>query len=297
MRIIVTGAGGLLGGRLASVLAERHEVTGMIRIHPAPSGVASQTMDLAEAEAIGSSLRDLRPDVVVHCAALADAEICERDPARAGRENETATRNVARACRRAGARLIAISTDLVFEGATAFADEDTPPRPIMEYGRSKLRAEAAAMAEAPGSVVLRVALIHGRGHGLRRTASESIADRLAMGETVTLYDDEWRSPVDPESVATAVEGAAQSPRAAGIYHVAGPERLTRLEFGQRVAAALGLNAGLLRRASQSSHRGAPRPRDVSLNITRARTGLRYAPRALHPGILESRDYRVISEAP
>ncbi len=288
MRILVTGAGGLLGGRLASLMAARHEVTGLVRIKPGPTGLATRSMDLSDASATSKALRSIQPQVVIHCAALADVETCEHDPPLARRENVTAAGNVARGCRDLGARLIFISTDLVFDGTTEFADEDRPPRPIMEYGRSKLRGEAAAIAEAPSCVILRVALVQGCGHGPRKTASESIAGRLRRWETVTLYDDEWRTPVDPESVAQAVEVVAQSGGRAGIYHLAGAERLSRFDFGQRVAATLGLNAALLIRASQSSHRGAPRPRDVSLDIARAQRDLGYAPRSLESGIRESR---------
>ena len=288
MRIVVTGAGGLLGGRLASILSSRHHVTGIIRTQPAPAGIDALAMDLLDRDAVRQGLRRARPDVVVHCAALAEPELCEREPAHARRENTEVTREVARACREEGARLIALSTDLVFDGTSPHSSEETRPHPLMEYGRSKLKAEEEAIVEAPGCVVLRIALVFGRGHGPRASASESIAQRLRKGEEVRLFDDEWRSPVDPESVAQAVEAAAQSAKASGVYHVAGPERLTRFDFGRRVAATLGLDAALLMNASQRGHSGAPRPRDVSLGIKRAADELAYAPRPIDAGIREGR---------
>ena len=288
MRILITGAGGLLGGRLAALLSPDHEITGLTRGHKAPDGISAVTADLVAEDDLRAVLDGARPEVVVHCAALADAEVCERDPGRAARDNETATLILARACAQGEIRLIAISTDLVFAGDFPFAGETSPAHPTMEYGRSKLRAEAAAIEASPNAVILRVALVHGRGHGPKLTASESVAHRLRRGEPVTLYEDEWRTPIDPESVANAIRGVLLRPGLKGRFHLGGPERLSRLELGERVAKALGLDARLLRRSSQASHRGAPRARDVSLDIARAREELGWTPRPVEAALLEGR---------
>jgi dTDP-4-dehydrorhamnose reductase len=288
MRILITGAGGLLGGRLATLLTETHETTGLIRAQPAPEGIPAIALDLADQTAVNKAMTDLRPDAVVHSAALADAEICERDPDRAHRDNVEATRAVATACRQTGARLITISTDLVFAGDGVGWAEDSLAVPRSVYGRAKLLAEEEAMKACPDAVVLRVALVAGRGHGPRLSASESIAQRLGRGETATLYDDEWRTPVDAESVAAAIGSVLERSAARGRFHLGGEERLTRFELGERVARLLDLDPVLIRRASQATHKGAPRPRDVSLDIGRAREELGFRPRSLDAVILEGR---------
>lgn len=288
MRILITGAGGLLGGRLAALLSQTHEITGLIRRQMAPDGIAAVTADLVGEGELGAVLDGARPEAVIHCAALADALVCEREPGRAARDNETATLTLARACARGGIRLIAISTDQVFAGSFPFASETSPAHPVMEYGRSKLRAEAAAIEASPDAVILRVALVHGRGHGPKLSASESVAHRLRRGEPVTLYEDEWRTPIDPESVASAIHGVLLRPGVKGRFHLGGPERLSRLELGERVVRALGLDARLIRRSSQASHPGAPRARDVSLDISRARDELGWTPRPLETALREGR---------
>lgn len=289
MRILITGGSGLLGGRLGPLLGRNHAITALVRERPAPEGVARVRADLSDADAVGQVLDEVRPDAVIHCAALADAEVCEREPGRARLDNEVASRNLARACRRAGARLIAISTDLVLAGDRPFSAETTAAAPLMEYGRSKLRGEGAISEECPDAVILRVALVCGQGYGARLSGSEAIATRLRRGETVTLYEDEWRTPVDPESVSTAIDAILARPQVRGrLFHLGGLTRLTRLELGQRVASALSLDAGLIRAAPQSSHRGAPRPRDVSLDITRAREELGWTPRSLEAALGEGR---------
>ena len=288
MRILITGASGLLGGRLGLLLSGNHEVTGLVRSRPAPDGIASLAADLSDVAALGDVLDSAQPEAVVHCAALADAEICEREPERARRENASVTRHLASQCRARGARLISISTDLVFDGLQAFAREDSPARPLTEYGRTKLAAEAATLDGATDSVVLRVALVSGRGYGPRLSATESVAQRLRRGEPVTLYEDEWRTPVDAESVAEAIRAVLLRPQVNGRFHVAGAERVSRVDIGQRTARAFGLDEQLVRRAPQRSHQGAPRPADVSLDITRARKELGWAPRPLDEAIREGR---------
>lgn len=289
MRVLVTGAGGLLGGRLCELLSARHTVTAQIRVQPAPEGLPILSVDLADPGKVAEVVSRLRPEAVIHAAALADAEVCERDPVRAARDNEFASRTLARACAANRARLIAISSDLVFDGESSFSSEASPTNPSTEYGRSKVLAEGAVREECPGSVVLRVGLICGRGHGLRRSGSEAILQRLRRGERVTLYEDEWRTPVDPESVAQAIQAVLDRPATLGIYHIAGNERLTRAELGERVAALHGLDSSLIQRAPQASHRGAPRPRDVSLDTTRATRELGFDPRRLDEVLREGRD--------
>ncbi len=288
MRILITGASGLLGGRLCLLLGQAHSITALVRERPGPEGVTQVSTDLTEADAVERILDEVRPDAVIHCAALADAEVCEREPERARRDNEIASRKLARACRRAGARLVAISTDLVLAGDRPLSSEASPAAPLMEYGRSKLRGEGAITEECRDAVILRVALICGQGYGARLSGSEAVAARLRRGESATLYEDEWRTPIDPESVCTAIEAILARPQAQGLFHLGGLTRLTRLELGQRVASALNLDAGLIRAAPQSSHQGAPRPRDVSLDITRAREELGWTPRPLDAALAEGR---------
>lgn len=285
---MITGASGLLGGRLCQLLGPRHSIVALTRGRPAPEGFDGISADLTDKAAVRQAVAETRPDVVIHCAALADAEVCEREPERARRDNEVASETLAQACRSAGGRLIGISTDLVLAGDRPFSPETAPAAPLMEYGKSKLRGEAAIQRTCLDAVILRVALVCGLGCGPRLSGSEAIAARLRRGEGVTLYEDEWRTPIDPESVGRAIEAVIARPEARGIFHLGGLTRLTRLELGRRVAAAQNLDAGLIRAAAQSSHRGAPRPRDVSLGIERARVELGWTPRPLDAALTEGR---------
>lgn len=284
----MTGAGGLLGGRLAALLARRHQVVAGVHLSPAPEGLESVRLDMTRARSLESCFDETKPDAVLHAAALADADRCQADPALAAMLNVDATGRLARLCESRGTRLVALSTDMVWPGERSWWTETDAPSPILVYGRTKKAAEDAVLGAARGAAVLRVALVQGRGHGPRRTASEAILDALGAGRRLRLFTDQYRTPVDPESVADAVDRVLER-RAAGIFHVGGPERVSRHELGLRVAALFGLDASLIDSVTQAEHEtGAPRPADVSLDCSRARHELGWAPRPLEEGLRESR---------
>ncbi|HVO10086.1 MAG TPA: SDR family oxidoreductase [Vicinamibacteria bacterium] len=289
MRVLVTGAGGLLGGRLTALLHEAGlEVTAVHRRSPPPPGPRSVQADLTEDGAVERLLDATRPEAVLHAAVLGRAEACERHPQEAERTNAELPGRLGRLCRERGIRLVALSTDLVFDGTKAPADETVPPAPLGVYGRTKRAGEEAVFAACPGAAVARVALVVGRGHGPRGTASESIAWALQAGRPVRLFTDEYRTPVDAASVADGCRRLLVG-RAAGLFHLGGPERLSRYELGLRVTLAMGLPETVLTPARQADHAGPdPRPGDVSLDSGRAWRELGWRPRPLEAALRESR---------
>jgi len=252
---------------------------------PVPVGLGAVEADLLDLGALERAVETARPDAVLHSAAFADADRCEAEPELARRCNVEASAAIARLCHARGLRLIALSTDLVLGGDVAFSVEDQPARPVLVYGRTKLDAEEAILGESPGAVVLRVALVIGRGYGPRATASESVAAALVAGRRPRLFDDQYRTPIDPESVADAVRRMLEG-SAAGRFHLGGAERLSRYELGQRVAQVLGLQ-GSFERVSQASQ-AVRRPADVSLDSSRARGELGWTPRHLDEAIRDGR---------
>lgn len=287
--MLVTGASGLLGGRLADLLARGHDVTAVRHRAPVPPGLAVVDADLLAPDALGPLLDRARPDAVVHSAALADPDACERDPDLARRANVLLSLDLARACRARGVRLVALSTDLVLAGDRAWTSEDVPAAPLLLYGRTKLDGESAILAEDAEATVLRVALVLGRGFGPRTTASEGLASALAAGRPVRLFTDQFRTPIDPESLADAI-ARVLARTVSGRFHIGGSERSSRHEIGLRVARVLGLPLQGIEAVTQASYpaAGVRRPADVSLDCGRARRELGWEPRALDDAIRESR---------
>lgn len=283
-RVLVTGAGGMLGGRLAALLSASADVVAARHRLPTP-GLPSVPFDLSSPQSVREALRASGCGTVVHCAAMADVGACERDPPAAWSINVTGTESLLAACARSGAWVIAVSTDLVCPGDRAFSREDDPVAPELVYARTKRAAEEAVLAA--GGTVVRVPLIAGRGHGARGTVSEQIRWALEKGRAMRLFTDQFRTPTDPESIASALAVLIASPRPER-FHLGGPERVSRHEIGLRVARAFGLREDLVEAAVSADATGPPRPADVSLDSSRAARELGYRPRPLDEAIAESR---------
>lgn len=164
LKVLVTGAGGLLGSDLCRNLRKRHEVTGWTRRAREISGEWVQAMDITDREAVAREMKELKPELVIHTAAVSDVDACERDPESTRRVNVEGVRHLADACRAEGAFLISVSTDYVFNGKAGrpYREED-PTDPVNRYGQMKREAEDLALKLCQRSAVVRVSGLFGSG--------------------------------------------------------------------------------------------------------------------------------------
>ncbi len=271
MNVLVTGASGQLGAYVLGELGNRALPTaawsGSCRGQR--EGVTLDVIDLADADAVRTAFDRARPTVVIHAAALARVDECHRDPDRALAINARGTEVLAELTNRDKARLIYVSTDLVFDGEHAPYREHDPAAPLSAYGRSKAAGEQAARIN-PNSVVARVSLMYGPSRCGRPGFFDQQVAALRERRSITLFADEWRTPLDLGTAARALVGIALSD-CVGTLHIGGPERMSRLEIGRRLARRLGLDPSTIV-ASQRASAGfaEPRPRDVSLDSSRWR---------------------------
>lgn len=297
MRILLTGASGFLGGVFCRELAREHEITGLCQTRQVcQPGVRSHRLDLTDARALAELLEGGRFDAVIHAAALSNPNQCQEQPELSRRVNVEATRVLAGLCADADLPLCFTSTDLVFNGAGSLYAEDAPPSPVSLYGEHKVLAEETVLTRHPaGGLVCRLPLMYGRSEPGAACFLDGFLACARRGEPLRLFEDEFRSPADAADVARGlVLMLARGAR--GILHLGGPERLSRLEFGQRLKDALGVpgpghNVGpelrLVATRQADVPMAAPRPRDVSLASTRAEA-LGYAPASVAqalPGVL------------
>jgi dTDP-4-dehydrorhamnose reductase len=271
MRLVLTGASGQLGGYLLRELRGRGVPATAWSGSRSGSlcGVPLWPVDLANPDAVAEAFRQARPAAVIHAGALSSVADCYRDPPRAQRVNARGSALLAELADREGARLILVSTDLVFDGAKGGYQEEDAPAPLSVYARTKAAAERAVLA-APRSVVARLSLLFGPTVVGRPGFFDQQAAALREGRPVTLFEDEWRTPLGLATAARALVALAAAD-CTGIVHLGGPERLSRLEMGQGLAAFLGADpAAIVPARREQAGAGEPRPRDTSLNSARWR---------------------------
>jgi dTDP-4-dehydrorhamnose reductase len=262
---LVTGVSGQLGSVLLRQLVEASApVVGVASPSgPLPSFGEAVRVDIANEGALEELVTRVRPRYVIHAAAISAVAVAYAEPERVRWVNVVATSRLCAASSRVGARVVYVSTDMVFDGEGAPYDERAVPSPLSEYGRSKLAGEQAALA-AGGALVARMPLMYGVPAVPRSTTFVEQARALGQGRPLRLFHDEFRTPLWLEDAATSLVLAARSDLA-GTVHVGGPERLSRLEMGVLLARALGVHDPEIESISRLDVASPePRARDLSL---------------------------------
>lgn len=266
MRILITGATGMLGVELLRVLAQHHRCTGGSSVRPLGTDRWFEA-DLAAPAQWQAKLHALAPEVIVHAAALTHVDSCERDPDLARRINSDATRILAKYCADNGAYFAYISTDAVFDGQKLgrYTEADATG-PVNVYGRSKLDGEAAALA-CPGALVLRTN-IFGWRPGRADSFAEWVLEALRAQSPLTMFTDVSYTPVATSLLARMVEKCVEA-RLPGLHHAGGAQSLSKYDFALRVAAAYGLSTDCIEPISvDDKPLAARRPRNMALDSSR-----------------------------
>jgi dTDP-4-dehydrorhamnose reductase len=262
--LLVTGGSGYLGRALLRGAEPPLVATHLTSPAAGVPGAEWMRVDVRDAAAVERAFAAVRPAAVIHTA-------YRQEEPDAWDTNVLGAANVARAAAQAGARLVHVSTDLVFDGKAErpYTEEDEPA-PATPYGRTKLEGEREVRAAYPEALVVRTSLMVG---GAEPGRQERLVLAAARGESdIAFFEDERRSPVLVDDLAAAlVELAGRRER--GLLHVAGPEAVSRYDLARLIAAAHGLPSGRLRRGRVAGS-GMKRPANSVLDSSRARALLR-----------------------
>jgi dTDP-4-dehydrorhamnose reductase len=297
MLVLITGGKGQLGRELQRAVALSRESEGRaLARRPAPASLKAgllgaegarvlaldiDELDVTDADAVERAMRQAKPDLVIHAAALTDTSLCEEDPALAIRVNAQGSLHVARACRRVGAGVVYISTNEVFDGARREPyGESDEPHPINAYGRSKLEGERLVRETLPQHYVVRTAWLYAeRGNNFPAKVLRLARERREL----SMVTDEVASPTWARDLAQAIVRLvalrASGQPAYGTYHLTNAGWCSRYEWAAEVLRLAGRADVTLHPITSSEYSGGPRkpPFSALRNEAAARLGITLRP--------------------
>jgi dTDP-4-dehydrorhamnose reductase len=289
MKILVTGANGLLGQKLSALLMKDESVSPILTARgkinfPVTRGVM-RAMDITQREAVAKVLNETRPDVVINTAAMTLVDQCETDQEACWTCNVNAVENLIEGCKRINAQLIHVSTDFIFNGEHGPLDENEKPDPVNFYGKSKAAAEELIQHNDLRSTILRTVLVYGITHDMGRTNIVLwVKENLEKGKTIRVVNDQWRTPTLAEDLAMGCYLAAKK-KAQGVFNISGKDFMTPFDMAIKTAEFFKLDKSLIEPTDSSQFKQtARRPLRTGFIIEKAKKELGYQPRSFDEGL-------------
>lgn len=248
---MITGASGLLGLNFAlAVDGRQHQVTGVDNRNPLGwINFKTRQADLTEPGIIEKLVKEIKPDVILHCAAMANVDDCEKRPQEAQRVNAELPGEIAASARKHSIKMVHISTDAVFDGQKGNYTENDTPNPLSVYARTKRDGELAVLSENPQALVPRVNF-YGWSISGTRSLAEFFVNNLADGKDVKGFTDILFCPMMVLDLTDTLLEAVKKDLA-GLYHMVGPENMSKYDFGVAIAKQFGFDEKLVHPASVS----------------------------------------------
>jgi len=268
LNLLITGGSGLMGSNMARLVASQFSVYAAYCSHPVQiPGVRTMYLNIKDRQGTLFAINKIKPELIIHAAALANVDYCEQHPPEAWAINVEGTYNVALAANSVEAKLIYISTDSVFDGERGMYAETDTPHPINTYAKTKLEGEARVQNLAPDSLIIRTSF-YGWSVRDERSLAEQIVRDLRAGKSRQGFADIFFSPVYIDNLVEVLIEMYHI-NMAGIYNVAGSGRCSKYHFGKEIAAEFGLDGSLMQPGSiTEADLIAPRPRDLSLDVSK-----------------------------
>ena len=285
MRFLITGASGLYGSKLAELATRKGYVVFSGYSQDQPSHGVALKFDVSNREQVDGAFEKASPEVVVHAATLTDVDKCETNKELAWKINVDGTRNVAQAARKHQAFLVYVSTDYVFDGAKGLYKETDAPNPINYYGLTKLKAEELVASVVGEYCIARPSVIYGASPAAGKVNFVLwLLSKLRKNEQARIVTDQWISPTLNTSLADMTLEVAER-KLTGIYHLSGVTRISRYEFTEKIAETFNLDPDLIVPSTSAEMAwAAKRPRDSSLDTSKAQQMLRNKPLQIHEAL-------------
>lgn len=291
MKILITGANGLLGQHLVKLLlnTSAHEVIATSKSEPRfiiqDSRVHYYSLDITVGMAVNLLIEKLQPDTIIHCAALTQVDECELNPIKAWQVNVTATRFIVDAAKKISAFLIFVSTDFVFDGMHGPYREEDTVNPVSYYGSTKVAAEKAVAESGLPFTIVRTCLLYGNIlAGTRTNIIAWVKENLEQDKKIKVVSDQWRTPTYIEDLAKGISLAAEK-KAEGIFNISGNDFLSPYKMAIATAEFLGLDVSLIEKVDASVFtQAAKRPATTGFIIDKAKKILGFEPVSFKEGL-------------
>jgi len=295
-KILITGGSGLLAINWAILKRDNFEVilcqhTRVVDI----KGVKNTLLDLSLISSITDTILTIKPALVIHTAALTHVDECEKNIDLSEITNITLAVNTAVACKKTGTKLVHISTDHLFDGTKSYITEKETLSPVNIYGTTKADAEKQVLEINQTALIIRTNF-YGYGASYRRSFSDFIIDKLRENISIELFDDIFYTPILIETMVNIVHALVDE-NASGIFNVVGDDRISKYEFGIKVAKVFDLNSSLIKQVKFSNKNLVKRPLDMSLSNQKVSNYLKVKIGGIdnHLPLLKKQDINGISE--
>jgi dTDP-4-dehydrorhamnose reductase len=277
LKLLITGASGLYGSKLAKLALQKNIEVYSSDIQSLSINGSFVKLDVSDKEKVDETFKKIKPDVIVHAATLTDVDKCEQNKELAWKINVEGTKNIVQASEATGSFLMYISTDYVFSGEKGNYKETDAPDPINYYGLTKLRAEEQVKTQ-PEYFIGRPSVIYGSTPAAGKVNFALwLIETLRRGEHVKIVTDHWNTPTLNTNLAEMTLEVVER-KLTGTFHLCGATRVSRFEFAQQIADAFGLDKSLIDPVLASQFTWpAKRPADSSLDTSKARQTFKSKP--------------------
>jgi len=277
MKILITGASGLLGNKIAQIALPKHIVYSGYNQHPAIHGTLIE-LDITNQAQVESAFKKIKPDAVIHSAALTNVDLCEQNPELAEQVNVEGTLNIVENSMKTGSFLLYVSTDYVFDGEKGDYQETDTPSPINVYGKTKLQGEKTVSESSLDHCIARTCVIYGAQPAAGKdNFALWVLNNLKNNKPMNIVTDQIISPTYNHNLAEMILEALER-RLTGIYNLAGATYLDRYTFIKLLAEEFSLDESLITPCDSSAMTwAAKRPRNSTLNTEKASRILKNKP--------------------
>lgn len=267
--LLITGGSGLLGSKFRYIAGNEYEIITTHHKNPVKNSIP---LNITDEKDVINKITSLKPDAVVHAAALTNVDYCEDHRDEAWNINAKGTENVAEACEKVGSKLVYVSTDFVFDGERGMYREEDETKPLGYYALTKLEGEKfLGRHHDLNYAVARVSVLYGWHTSMNFVMW--VMDELESGNEVNVVTDQYNSPTLADNAAEAIMRIIEMDKR-GVYHTAGDERINRFKFAQNIADVFDLDSNLINPIKSTELiQKAKRPKDSSLNVEKAQRDL------------------------